>query len=181
LIKTRVISSEEDPRLPKGTEGILLTDVTGADPRLKLKAGDLVVALDDQPLKDGEAAERFSKWVQGDNKATKSSEENNPMEIMGPVKPGQRNQPWWQSDPIGKKPKLPSAQILRGGKRLDLEVILGRSPSYLPDRRMMLQRIDASRVETAQAEFDAWWRDWFTSETATLDPFDASRAWDLNP
>ncbi|MFQ5502611.1 MAG: hypothetical protein ACE5EQ_09985 [Phycisphaerae bacterium] len=181
-IKTRVISSEEDSRLPKGTEGILLIDVTGADPRLKLKDGDLLVALDDQPLKAGEASNRFSRWVEGGDRTDNGSAvERNPMQIMGPAKPGQGNPPWWQPNPGGKRPTLPSAQMLRGGKLLELEVILGRSPSYLPDRRMMLQRIDASRVETAEAEFDAWWRDWFTAENVSSDPFDSSRAWDLNP
>lgn len=180
-IQTRVVTSGEDPRLPKGAAGILLMNVAGADPRLKLKEGDLVMALDDKPLNEGEAAETFSRWVRGDRADKGSGEENNPMQIMGPAKPGQANLPWRDPDSNGKRQQLPSAQILRGGARLELDLVLGRSPAFLPDRRMLLRRIDPNRIERARAEFDAWWRDWFLSENRPLDLFDASRAWNLEP
>lgn len=106
-IETQVVTTEDEPRLTPGSAALRISNAARADPRLALAEGDLIVALDGQPLPADEPLERLSAWARGD----------------------------WVGSPTVKTPagEAQSAQVLRGGEYLTCEAVLGRRPSHLPD------------------------------------------------
>ncbi len=65
-IPMEVVNAEADPRLTPGSTALRISDIARADPRLALAEGDLLVALDGQPLPTDEPLDRLARWARGD-------------------------------------------------------------------------------------------------------------------
>jgi len=116
-IEMEVVTADADPRLTPGSVALRITDIARADARLALASGDLLVALDGEPLPADEPLDRLGRWAAGDWVGQPAGG------VQAPVPPGPR--------PGGRRATGPSAQILRGGEYVTLEAVLGRRPTHL--------------------------------------------------
>lgn len=172
-----VLGNGDDPRIPPGRAGILITDVTRGDPKLELARGDLIIGLNGAPIPQADAEQRFSDWSAGRMIAPLSDEDVEGAVVLprGLQRPGsERRHP---------RP-VPSAQILRGGRWIELQVVLGRWPPYLSDGRGRRSPAAARAYREADAAFDTWWHDWLALPVAGQPrgaTVDDDRAWRLLP
>ena len=162
--RTRVVLHTDDPRIPKGGAAIRIEDVNARDNRMNLEAGDLIIALDGQALPADRAEDLFTGWTQG--RPISETLSDPPVPFIPQFAPGN----------FVAHDAAPSAQILRGGRWLDVDVVLRRKRAYRPDGRPL-------REGAAEAEdgFEAWWGDWFAPSGIPADRFDANLSWRLEP
>lgn len=167
--RVRAVRHGDDPRVPYEAAGILLEDISDLEGEMRNnnagfpETGDLLLALDDDPIPLEGALEHFQKWCRGELPAKESAPE--PLQA-GRAKPAQLR---------------PSAHLLRGGKGLDLEVALGRRPWYLDPAFRQTRGTEPTALEQTLSSFSVWWQDTFDpqgllSETAEEDP-----RWELEP
>lgn len=164
-------SHADDPRVPPGVGGIVLTDITGVPIEIDVREGDLILALDEEALPVAAAAERFEKWRQGQWVGR-----GFPVDVGRlPPQAQLRLQP-------GQAVMVRTAQILRGGEALNIVVSLGRWPTYLADQMQGAPRAGGGgQREQVIESFGSWWRETFDpdglfSERAEYDP-----DWQLKP
>lgn len=171
--KARGVTHAEDKRVWPGTGAVLLTSVRGVPVETDVRDGDLVLALDDEPLPQQGAEARFQAWVAGawTGKGTPKK-----VRVLQPAAPGRARAP------EAKDAMLPSMQVLRGGEGIDLAVTLGRWPTYISEQSQGAPRAASpgERDKVIEA-FGTWWREVFDpdgvfSERADLDP-----EWNLRP
>lgn len=158
----RVLTHEQDARVQQGGAAILLERVRGVPIDVPVKDGDLIVALDEEPIPATGAAEMFQNWIEGKWRGRGTFVRNPNIRMMIPQAPDEKG--------------MQSAQILRGGQGLDIPVVLGRWPTYLPDLRQGAVRAgNPGQREQVIETFGAWWRETFDpdqkfSERADDDP-----------
>lgn len=172
---TTILQHEDDPRIPKGAAGLLITRTNPANPGLELEKGDLLIALDGEAIPLENTAEIFSKWTRGE-RIVKTPDQ--PQDRIQDMLQPQGNQAFHNP---GRNEDAHSVQILRGGSWIDLDVVLGRRPDYLPDRRTGRGASRAKSVNEAMASFETWWDEWLRSDGLTTDQLDAEAYWRLEP
>ena len=145
-LKMRVLYHADDPRIADGFAGFMIEKIGRADSRLRLKKGDLLVALDGQAISADGAVEAFSKWTQGERHGQPPAQEGPPQVLPGNAK----------NPPSGEN--VPSAQVLREVRWLELSATLGRRPTFLPGGRASPRGTQNSVLDDADAAFEAWWR-----------------------
>ena len=148
-LKTRVLYHADDPKIAEGFAGFLIEKVGRADPRLGLKRGDLLVALDGRSISADGAVAAFSKWTQGERYSQVPAAAGPPQALPGKAK----NAP--------SEKDIPSAQVLRGVRWLELTATLGRRPSFLPRERASPRGAPDPVLDDADAAFDSWWQSEF--------------------
>ena len=144
-LKTRVLYHADDAKIAEGYAGFLIEAVGRADPRLGLKRGDLLIALDGHPIRAEGAVEAFEKWTQGQRYGEPPATGGVPKVLPGNA----GNAP--------SEEAVPSAQILRGVLWLELSATLGRRPAFLPGGRASARGTKDRVLDDADAAFDAWW------------------------
>jgi len=145
-LKTRVLYHADDPKVAEGFAGILIEEVGRADPRLGLNNGDLLVALDGQAIPADGALEIFSRWTRGEWQGQPAAKDGPPNVAPGNA---QRGSP---------EDEVPSVQVLRKVRWLELSASLGRRPTFLQGARATPQGTQDTAVDDANAAFEAWWQ-----------------------
>ncbi len=167
--RVRVVRHEDDPRVPYEAVGILLDDVGEMDWKMKkedakhVSKGDLLLALNDEPIPHEGSMEHFQHWCSG--QLPKKASELPPAQ-------GARN--------ISAPPRA-SVHLLRGGQGQDLEVTLGRRPANLDFDRRGARGEEASPREQALASFSTWWQSTFDPQGLLSDSADEDPRWELEP
>lgn len=151
-LKTRVLHHDDDPRIAKGEAGFLIEDARRADPRLHLKKDDLLIALDGRPIPAEGAADLFGRWTQGERIHASAGKRGRAGK--GAPQPVRRKR-------VAGKKMVPSAQILRGVRWVELDARLGRRPTYLPGGRAWQRGEDDRTMDDADAAFETWWAEEF--------------------
>lgn len=170
-VKFRAVTHEQDPRVPQKGAAILLESVRGVPIEIPVKDGDLLVALDEEPLPGQGADDRFRKWISGEWRGRGTFIRNPNVRQVLP-----------QVQPQGQEPQgRPSAQILRGGTGLDVPVVLGRWPTYLSDQSTGAVRAgNPGQREQVIETFGAWWRETFDPEQSFSERADQDADWQWN-
>ena len=169
--KFRTLTHEQDPRVRQGSAAILLESVRGVPLEVPVKDGDLLVALDEEPIPEEGAEERFRNWLSGDWRGRGTFLRNQNIRQVFPQVQGQGQ------EPQGK----PSAQILRGGTGLDIPVVLGRWPTYLPDQSTGAPRAgNPGQREQVIEAFGAWWRETFDPQQKFSERAEDDADWQWN-
>lgn len=145
-LETRVIQGSNDVRLPHESVGLLITNARRADPRLGLEPGDLIVAIDGQSLPSDGPKQALANWADAKTPSVDPEAE-------------MRRDPRM---PIARRSRqmkmIPSIQILRGGRRIDLKATLGRWPLDLAEKNSLINRgARLERIVELRGEFDRWW------------------------
>ncbi len=136
--------------------GLEILESASLAPEILVQQGDLIIALDERALPPDHTQEVFSVWSNG----PQGNETKSPRELP----PG-----WLQGNPVQiVGPSGPSIQILRGGRWMEVDVVLGHKRAYQPDGTPLRE----DGVLEAEAGFEDWWREWFAPEE--LDPKRAS-------
>lgn len=167
-VETRVILAADDPRIPEASAGLLVTNPRGTAGRVDLKRGDVLVALDGVPFPKAGAREMFARWLHGQPVGRVDDKQG---------QAGRRRRGRVANKQGGARP---SAQILRGGKWLEITAILGRRPSFLANARAG-GRGNIRAEADAEASFESWWRDWVAPLGLQRDVMDANSDWRLDP
>lgn len=167
-LDTRVVSSDEERRLPAGAVGLRVTSVRHADPRLNLAPGDLIVALDGQLLPRVGAQAALETWAS-----------KQPADINLAIPPQPNVRP--RANLIVARP--PSVQVLRGGRRIELDVTLGHWPLYIAASRTGTRRgASPERLVEIASEFERWWDAPIQSEEKGNTPRrDPALYWQMGP
>lgn len=169
----RLVTWEEDRRLPEGAYGIELTNVERADKRLDLQNGDLIISLNGKRLEAETALSLFEIWTQWEPQFDFGRD--NEQE-------GRRGQQgFFPNRRVIQKELVPAIQIVRGGKVVDLDIVLTARPSNLRDGRAWQRGMQDRRREFADAEagFERLWADIFKRDGISSDRADAGALWRL--
>ncbi len=169
-VSVRLVTSEEEPRLTPGSAGLYLEDVSRADPRLRLEAGDLVLGLDGEMLHADTAVQDFKNWADGKSKPL----EEDVVQRM----------PAFQVGPGGRvvvgMPR-PSIQLMRGGRILEVEVtLLGRPPNLERGRVWQRGDVSSARLREADLAFEALWDSTVGRNGPPADRRDAAALWRMD-
>lgn len=159
----RVVTHEQDARVQPGSAAILLESVRGVPIEVAVKDGDLIVALDEEPIPAQGAEELFKKWRSGEWRGRGTFVRNLNVRQVFP-----------QAEVKG----FQSAQILRGGEGLDVPVVLGRWPTYLSDQVTGAVRAGGAGERGQVLEtFGAWWREKFDPDGKFSERAEDDAAW----
>jgi len=168
-VGAKFVRHEGDARVPHEGVGILLQDTLGVPAKLDVMAGDLILALNDQPIPTEKAEEHFRSWLRGELPLPPPPEKNLPPRV-GLARP-----------PRGPQAGA-SAQILRGGEGLNISVALGRWPRYLSGNPRRAAAVPgAVTAEQAQATFADWWVEAFDPTGEFGETVDDDARWRLEP
>lgn len=159
-LKVRRIDAATDRRIPAGAAGLMVIEPTGLDPRLGLKAGDLIIGVDDKVLPADGAAERLHEWARSVARAPAEKPE------AGTAPPA---------------PAAASLQFLRGGQRLELHATLGRRPAYLKPLPEEVWNADAGSIEAAESGFTQWWDSEFDPGGSFAGEAAEDSLWQMDP
>jgi len=165
-LKLKPVFPRNDSRVPEGQAGLQILNTQGVDPRCGIKEGDLIIALNDQLLPERHTAERLGRWVQEstmDSPAGKGPSRSEPNVEQNSPAPA------------------PSAQILRGGQRLELTATLGRRPAYLKPGPSEFWAADPAKVEAAESAFSAWWESTFDPDGTFVEQAGDDPDWRMEP
>jgi len=160
-VRVSVARNADDARVPREYIGLAITDVAEVDPSLDIRTGDLVLSLNDQPLREETAERDFQLWTQG--------EWVGGSERVGPPNVGKDN-----------KEAGPSIQLVRGGEGIVFHLKLGRWPTNLQTWQAWGNSITPDYTRASEA-FDAWWTASFDPERTFADGADDDAAWQLDP
>lgn len=167
-LDTRVVNSSEDDRLPAGGVGLRITSSRNADARLRFEPGDLIVGIDGEPLPLHGAKEALTAWAE----AAPVDDMQNPI----PRRNLRRG--------VLVREFGPSLQVLRGGRRMEIDVTLGRWPLYIVESGRAGTRRGAriERIRDIASEFEHWWVEPVVSEShGRLPARDPSLYWQMEP
>ncbi len=169
-VKYEARTNEDDARVPPGVGGILLTDIKGVPLEIDVREGDLILALDEDPIPKDGAEEHFAKWMRGEWKGRGI-----------PVGVG-RQPPQVRLQLGGEQKMAQTAQILRGGEGLNLTLSLGRWPTFLADQMQGAPRAGGSGPrEQVLESFGSWWRETFDPDGLFVDRVEHDPDWQLKP
>jgi hypothetical protein len=149
-LKTRTVTRADNPLIPEDATALEITDVGRADPRLGLKDGDLIISFDGAPLPKEGAPEALIAWA---NTARAPILDPRERLVIPQLRQGV----------IQMRNEEPFVRVLRGGKLVEIEVVLGERPPYLGDGRMQAggragQRgVDAQAIAESDAAFEQLW------------------------
>jgi len=164
-LPTQVISSDIDPRLPPGAFGLRVSGEPGADAPFGLMVGDVIIGLDGRPIPAEDSRAAFEAWCDTADRDV--------------------------DRPVRRRPRLilePSIQVIRGGRRIVVEVPLGRVPLDVAaqDNRnppgQPLRGASPERIRELRRDFDRWWS--MPDSDADSPPtrlMDAALFWQMNP
>ncbi len=162
-LATRAVTRADNPMIPENAVALEITDVGRADTRLGLKQGDLIISIDGAPVPPEGAVEALKQWAN-----TAQVPILDPRERRLQVIPGLRqNANAFRND-------QPSVRVLRGGKVLEIDVVLGERPPYLQDGRMTGGRagqrgVSAQKIAEADAAFEVLWATRFADSDPNAD------------
>jgi hypothetical protein len=163
--KKRLIHHEDDPRVLPGAAAFLIEEIGTRKSDSILKAGDLIVALDSDPVSPTKADDQFQQWISA--RTNPGAAQIQQLQIQ----PGR---------PI-RVQGLGTVQILRGGQWLELSARLGRWPSYLSEWLIRSRNIDSTTAAAVQGAFDDWWRTHFDPRGMFSERADNDPRWKLSP
>jgi hypothetical protein len=167
-IQAQVLRHQTDGRVPVGAGALQIQQLGKVDPRLGLKTGDLIVALDDQLIDAREPWQILMEWTGSYINAGPGA--MNPQERMERKRPNPRS------------PRSKSLQILRGGQWMELDATLRRMPMFLQEIQnpASTHTMNPAAIEPAIAEFNEWWRTQFDPQDRLTNP-DEDPRWLLRP
>lgn len=160
-LKTKLVTRADDLRVLPDTAALEVKNLGEHSSDLPVKVGDLIVALDDEPVTENGGTEQLAKWMA--NRSLPGAAQTVPIPVQ--IMPNQ----------MTRRSGIGTMQILRGGQWLELTAKLGRWPVYLPDWLIRSRNIDSTTAASVQGTFDDWWRSNFDprgtfSERADNDP-----------
>lgn len=165
----RLVRPEEDPRVLPGLAGIVLEDVSQADPRLSLEPGDLILGLDGESLSPDSAMSKFGEWCEHAAPPPVQDGQIGPGNIL--IGPGGR--------PV--QTIKPSIQILRGGSVVDFQVTLMARPANLNNGRGWQRgNVSEERLRDADLAFEAMWETAIGKDGPVADVADAEAIWRMD-
>lgn len=151
-IEFREVTNAEDPRIPPDRAGILVENVERIDRRLRiwmLRPDDVILALDGKPIPPADPAAYFLAWTESEEEAV-VSEEAPEVGLLSDYGVGMTSR------------TKATAHILRGGRWIELAVVLGRAPE---EARLLKKgakwRCEGATVDHAHAQFETWWESTF--------------------
>jgi hypothetical protein len=160
------VGPEDDARVLPGTIALKLLDVKPLGEKSPAQAGDLLIALDDEPLKADAADGGLAEWAaKGPRPLSK--------EVLD-LLPAQRG-------PVVRQRMRGTAQILRGGQWVTMTVRLGRWPTYLNDWLLRSRNLDVQAATTAMSGFEEWWQATFDPSGAFSIRADGDPRWRMQP
>lgn len=175
--RAQEVTHEDDPRVWPGNGAVRLQSVRGVPIEVDVRDGDMILALDDEPLPERGAAERFEAWRSGtwSGKGTPKKTRALQPGAIGRVVPGAN-----PNDAAGET--MRSIHLIRGGEGIDLNVTLGRWPTYLGDQAQGAPRAaNQGERDRIIESFGSWWRETFDPEGTFSERADLDPAWDLRP
>lgn len=165
------VTNAEDPRIPPDRTGILVENVERIDRRLRiwmLRPDDVILALDGKPLPLADASAFFLAWTKSEEEAA-VSEEAPEVGLLS-------------DDAVGITSRTKAtAHILRGGRWIELAVVLGRAPAEV---RLLKKgskwRCEGAAVDHAHALFETWWESTFDVDSILVTGSRAEAWWRLD-
>ena len=135
--RTRVITSADDPRLIDDAVGLQITASHLIDSRLGIQTGDIIIGLNGAPIPAQDPQGALAAW----SAAREAEVMPVPQRIAGL--------------------RMPSMQIIRGGRRIRAAVRLGRVPLSVAEqsgqRQPSIRGASPERVRELRDEFERWW------------------------
>ncbi|HUN81347.1 MAG TPA: PDZ domain-containing protein [Phycisphaerae bacterium] len=168
-LKLQPASARDSCMIPARSGALRLIEAARMNKDVTLQPGDLIIALNDQPLPAQNPLAAFGAWIAGINKMQSGTtgEEELRMNANG--------QPQLVQRPTA------SIQIVRGGDKLDLSLRLGRRPVFLRTSIAPAWQGDPAAVEEAQNTFESWWGAFFDPTHSFVEQASSDPAWRLEP
>ncbi len=162
-VSTRLVTEADDRRIARGMAALEVIENASVAPEISLQRGDLITALDDRALPADRTEEVFSFWANGPRRKDTKDLRGLP--------------PWWlQANGAQIAGSWgPSIQILRGGRWMEVDVVLGHKRAYQPDGTPLRE----DGVLEAEAGFEEWWREWFAPNEPFFERSSARALWNL--
>ncbi len=156
--------------IPPGSAGLQIDEAVKLSDSLTLKVGDIIVAVNDQPLPAEDPRPFMLHWISTLTEAEGSTKPNEMEVRMRNGKP--------QLVPRG----TPSIQIVRGGTYKELDARLGRRPAMLRGANPGPWQADPPAVEHATQQFETWWSEVVDPNGSFSDHASQDRRWRMeNP
>ncbi len=156
---------QDDPRVPTGHAAILVQRVAVDSAENVLKAGDLILALDDRLIPAEHPQAFLAKWQRGDFEADRFASDGE-----------------YDEDETDEPDYAATAQILRGGEWHEIEVYLGRTPAWAVRNVAQLRSdIAPAVIDQTLVSFTAWWRGGLDSNGSAPEQRDGAGRWRLKP
>ncbi|MEK6644449.1 MAG: hypothetical protein AABZ08_11130 [Planctomycetota bacterium] len=141
------VAAKDLPLLPPESAGLQIGEAVKLSDTVTLKAGDVIISVNDQPLPADDPRSFLLLWI---STLTEAEGSTKPDEMEVRMRNGRA-----QLVPRG----APSIQIVRGGTYKELDARLGRRPAMLRGANPGPWQADPAAVEHATQQFETWWSD----------------------